>query len=192
MLTRWFYPEVHLVATNLVPIETRSKVAAGPLASGDFQVTLSHVVTLKPCAFHFIYSNVDATQAPISIKPFWSSSWVNTLTWSSLNEYYPLHIIMWSYWFINLNFAGSSLLPCSIGAKSLLKLPRHMRFVSSKPPTFPSHLQPVHQRKALSQSSPSSHKTLCHVSYEMNSFITLYENSINTWSFILHGTCCSY
>jgi hypothetical protein len=23
-----------------------------------------------PCAFHFIFSNVDATQAPTSIKPF--------------------------------------------------------------------------------------------------------------------------
>ena len=38
-----FYPEVHLVATKLVPIETSSKVAAGPPASGDSQVTLSHV-----------------------------------------------------------------------------------------------------------------------------------------------------
>jgi hypothetical protein len=38
-----FYPEVHLVATKLVPVETSSKVAAGPLASGDPQVTLSHV-----------------------------------------------------------------------------------------------------------------------------------------------------
>ena len=162
------------------PLETSSKVAAGPLASGDFQVTLSHVVTLKPCAFHFIFSNVDATQAPISIKPFLSSSWVNTLTWSSLNEYDPLHIIMWPYWFIDLNLTCSSPFPWSISAKSLLKLPRHMRFVSSKPPTFPSHLQPVHQCKALSRSSPSSHKTPCYVSYAMSSFITLYEHSINT------------
>ena len=38
-----FYPEVHLVATNLVLVETSSKVAADPLASGDSQVTLSHV-----------------------------------------------------------------------------------------------------------------------------------------------------
>ena len=38
-----FYPEVHLVATKLVPVETSSKVAANPLASGDSQVTLSHV-----------------------------------------------------------------------------------------------------------------------------------------------------
>ena len=32
-----------MVATKLVPVETTSKVAAGPLASGDPQVTLSHV-----------------------------------------------------------------------------------------------------------------------------------------------------
>ena len=38
-----FYPEVHLVATKLVPVKTSSKIAAGPLASGDSQVTLYHV-----------------------------------------------------------------------------------------------------------------------------------------------------
>ena len=32
-----------MVATKLVPVETSSKVAAGPLASGDPQVTLTHV-----------------------------------------------------------------------------------------------------------------------------------------------------
>jgi hypothetical protein len=35
-----------LVTTKLVPVETSSKVAAGPLASGDLQVTLSHVECL--------------------------------------------------------------------------------------------------------------------------------------------------
>jgi hypothetical protein len=30
-------------ANMLVPVETSSKVATGPLASGDLQVTLSHV-----------------------------------------------------------------------------------------------------------------------------------------------------
>jgi hypothetical protein len=35
-----------LVATKLVLVETSSKVAAGPLASGDPQVTLSHVECL--------------------------------------------------------------------------------------------------------------------------------------------------
>jgi hypothetical protein len=41
-----FYPKVHLVVTKLVPVETSSKVAASPLASGDPQVTLSHVECL--------------------------------------------------------------------------------------------------------------------------------------------------
>jgi hypothetical protein len=30
-----FYPEIHVLANTLLPIETSSKVAAGPLASGD-------------------------------------------------------------------------------------------------------------------------------------------------------------
>ena len=30
-----FFPEVHVLANMLVPIETSSKVAAGPLANGD-------------------------------------------------------------------------------------------------------------------------------------------------------------
>ena len=38
-----FYPDVYLVVTKLVPVETSFKVAADPLASGDSQVTLSHV-----------------------------------------------------------------------------------------------------------------------------------------------------
>ena len=37
------YPEIHLFATKLIPVETSSKVTADPLASGDSQVTLSHV-----------------------------------------------------------------------------------------------------------------------------------------------------
>ena len=40
------FPEVHVLANTLVPVETSSKVAAGPLASGDPQVTLSHVECL--------------------------------------------------------------------------------------------------------------------------------------------------
>ena len=111
-------------------------------------------------------------------QAFWSSSWVNTwldlrwMIWSTSHH----HV---TYWFIGLNLTFSSPLPWSIGAKSLLNLPRHMRFVASKPPTCPSHLQPVHWRKALSWSSPSSHTTPYHVSYAMSSFITLYEHSIN-------------
>ena len=35
-----------MLANTLVPIETSSKVATGPLASGDPQVTLSHMECL--------------------------------------------------------------------------------------------------------------------------------------------------
>jgi hypothetical protein len=41
-----FYPDVHVIANTLVPVETNSKVVVGPLASGDPQVTLSHVECL--------------------------------------------------------------------------------------------------------------------------------------------------
>jgi hypothetical protein len=35
-----------VLANTLIPVETSSKVVAGPLASGDPQVTLSHVECL--------------------------------------------------------------------------------------------------------------------------------------------------
>ena len=35
-----------MLTNTLVPVETSSKVVAGPLASGDPQVTLSHVECL--------------------------------------------------------------------------------------------------------------------------------------------------
>ena len=35
-----------MLANTLVPVETSSKIVAGPLASGDPQVTLSHVECL--------------------------------------------------------------------------------------------------------------------------------------------------
>ena len=41
-----FYSEVHVLVNTLVPVETSSKVATSPLASGDPQVTLSHVECL--------------------------------------------------------------------------------------------------------------------------------------------------
>jgi hypothetical protein len=41
-----FHLEIHVFANTLVPVETSFKVAAGPLTSGDPQVTLSHVECL--------------------------------------------------------------------------------------------------------------------------------------------------
>ena len=52
-----FYPDVHLFATKLVPIETSSKVAVGPLASGDPQATLSYVECL-PQALAFWHGRI--------------------------------------------------------------------------------------------------------------------------------------
>jgi len=152
--------------------------------TGEMKCPTSHTFA---CAFHFIFSNVDATQAPTSIKPL-IIIMSQYLSWPSLND--TIHFILscdfffepiiWPYWLIDLNFTCSSPLLWSIGVKSLLKPPRHMWFVASKPPTCPSYLQPVHRCKVLSWSSPSSHTTPCHVSYAMSFFITLYEYSINT------------
>ena len=41
-----FLPRFTCLPTRYVPVETSSKVAAGPLASGDPQVTLSHMECL--------------------------------------------------------------------------------------------------------------------------------------------------
>ena len=108
-----------------------------------------------PCAFHFISSNVDATQAPTYLK------------WSD-----PLHIIMWPCWFIDLDLTCFSPLPSSIGAKSCLSFTA-TRSITPKPLTCPSHLQPVHQAKSCLDLLHLSHMIPCHVSYAiMSSFIT--------------------
>ena len=41
--TMFFIPRFTCLPTRYVPVETSSKVFAGPLTSGDPQVTLSHV-----------------------------------------------------------------------------------------------------------------------------------------------------
>ena len=85
--------------------------------------------------------------------------------------YDPLHIIMWSYWFIDLDLTCSSPLHRSIDTKSLFKHPA-MWSSASKPSTCPSLLQPVHQAKPHLDLLHLSHMTPCHVSYAMCSFIT--------------------
>jgi hypothetical protein len=69
------------------------------------------------CAFHFIFPNIDATQAPDSIKPF-DHLHESRLGLIFLEWYDPLHIITWPLWSIDLDLARSSPLPRSIGAKS--------------------------------------------------------------------------
>ena len=79
--------------------------------------------------------------------------------------YDPLHIITWSYWFIDLNFTCFSPLPSSIDAKSCSSFTT-MRFIAPKPPTFPSLLQPVHQTKSCLDLLHLDHMTQCHVSVQ--------------------------
>ena len=61
--------------------------------------------------------------------------------------YDPLHIITWSYWFIDLDFTCFSPLLSSIGAKSCASFTTTWS-IAPKPPTCPSRLQPVHQAKS--------------------------------------------
>ena len=63
-----------------------------------------------------------------------------------IKSYDPLHIITWPYWFIDLDLTCFSPLPSSIGAKSCSSFAA-TGFITSKPPTCPSRLQPVHQTK---------------------------------------------
>ena len=105
--------------------------------------------------------------------------------------YDPLHIITWPYWFIDLDFACSSPLLRSIGAKSLLKHPA-TRSSTSKPPTCPSLLQPVHQAKPHLDLLHLSHMTPCHVSYAMSFFITCVSFATSPSHFHHHDICCSH
>ena len=107
-----------------------------------------------PFAFYSISSNVDATHASINHK------WYN-----------PLHIIVWPYWFINLDITWSSPLPSSIDAKSCSSFTA-TRSIAPKPPTCPLCLQPVHRAKSCFYLLHLSHMTQCHVSYVMSSLIT--------------------
>ena len=84
--------------------------------------------------------------------------------------YDPLHIITWSYWFIDLDITCFSPLPSSISAKSCSSFTA-MRSIAPNPLTCPSRLQPVHQAKSCLDILHLSHMTPCHVSYAMSSFI---------------------
>jgi hypothetical protein len=93
--------------------------------------------------------------------------------------YDPVHIITWPYWLIDLDFTCSSPLFRSIGAKSALHLPF-------------THLQPIHQAKPCLDRLHLGHKTQCHVSYAMSSFITCVSFATYPSHFHLHGICCSH
>jgi hypothetical protein len=125
--------------------------------------------------FHFISFNVDATHAPTLIN-IW---------------YDPLHIITWPYWFIDLDLTCSSTLLRSIGAKSLLKLPRHVVY-HFKASNLPFTLATRPSSQASSWSSPPSYMTPCHVSYAMSSFITCVSFATYPSHFHFHGMGCSH
>ena len=106
--------------------------------------------------------------------------------------YDPLHIITWSYWFIDLDFTCSSPLPSSISAKSCSSFTA-TRSITPKPSTCPSRLQPVHQAKSCLDLLHLDHMTPCYVSCAMSSFIiTCMSFATSPSHFNLHGICCSY
>ena len=68
-----------------------------------------------------------------------------------------------------------------------------MRFVTSKSPTCPSRLQPVHQAKSCLDLLHLDHMTQCHVLCAMSYFIiTCVSFAIFPSHFHLHGICCSH
>jgi hypothetical protein len=93
--------------------------------------------------------------------------------------YDPLHIITWSYWFIDLD---------------LLAL--HRCFGPSAPShhlIFPSHLQPVRRAKSCLDLFHLDYMTQCHVSCAISFFIITCVSFATFLShFHLHGICCSY
>ena len=105
--------------------------------------------------------------------------------------YDPLHIIIWPYWFIDLDLTCSSPLHRSIGAKPFLQHPA-MRSSASKPLTCPSLLQSVHQAKSCLDLLHLSHMTPCHISYVLSSFITYVSLATNLSHLHRHGMSCSH
>jgi hypothetical protein len=73
----------------------------------------------------------------------------------------------------------------------LLKLHRHIRSLASKPPTCPSHLQPVRRAKSCLDLLHLDHMTQCHVSCAMSSFINTCVSFATSPSHLYrHGICC--
>jgi hypothetical protein len=75
----------------------------------------------------------------------------------------------------------------------LLKLHRHTRSLASKPPTCPSHLQPIRQAKSCLDLLHLDHMTQCHVSCAISSsIITCASFATSPSHFYLHSICCSH
>jgi hypothetical protein len=103
--------------------------------------------------------------------------------------YDPLHIIMWSYWFINLEFSCSSLLCRPIGAKSCSS------FTITRGPSLRSLRLALHTCNRSIEPSLDllhlDHMTQCHVSCAMSSFINTCISIATSPSHLYHrGICC--
>jgi hypothetical protein len=78
-------------------------------------------------------------------------------------------------------------------APSLAQTSPSPRSLTSKPPTCPSHLQPVHRAKSCLDLLHLDHMTQCHVSCAISSFvITCASFATSPSHFHFHDICCSH
>jgi hypothetical protein len=117
--------------------------------------------------------------------------WCNTCTNHITND--MIHFILSrdlvGSRFIDLDLTCSSPLPSSIDAKSCSSFTVRWS-IAPKPPTCPSHLQPVHQAKSCLDLLHLIHMNPCHISYVMSSFMC--EPYKISKSFHLYGIDCSH
>jgi hypothetical protein len=126
--------------------------------------------------FHFNSFDVHARHAPTNHQIIWSTSY-----------HHMTVLVRWSW--PHLLFIVASVHRRQV----LLKLHRHTRSLASKPPTCPSHLQPVRWAKSCPDLLHLDHMTTCHVSYAMSSsIITCASFATSSSQFHLHGICCSH
>jgi hypothetical protein len=126
--------------------------------------------------FHSNFSNVDATHAPTRSTLIWSTS------------YHHVIILVHRSW-LHFLFTLASV----NWRQVLLKLHRHTRSLVSKPPTCPSHLQPVCRAKSCLDLLHLDHMTQCHVTCAISSSnITCAIFATSLSHFYLHGICCSH
>jgi hypothetical protein len=119
-------------------------------------------------------SNVYATHAPTWSIMIWSTS------------YHHVIILVHRSW-LHLLFIVASVHRCQV----LLKLHHHMRSLTLKPLTSPSHLQLVCRAKSCLDLLRLDHMTQCHVSCTMSSFINTCVSFATTPSHLhCHGICC--
>ena len=145
--------------------------------TGEMKCPTSHTFALR-IPFHlpkcWCHTSTKLHQA------FWSSSWVNTwldlrwMIWSTSHH----HV---TYWFIDLNLTCSSPLCWTIGAKSCSSFPSTCGLsLQSLQLALHTCNWSIDAKPCLDLLYLATSNIPCHVSCAMNSFITLYEYSINT------------